>query len=861
VEPSESKSFSRGTTIGRYVVLEILGRGGMGVVYAAYDPQIDRKVAVKVLHAHMMSSEMRARFLREAQALGRLTHPNVVTVHDTGTFDGNVFMTMEYVHGRTLRAWLGSETRSWRESLAVLMDAGRGLAAAHGEGIVHRDFKPDNVLIAEDGRVVVTDFGLARAEPTASGAVVVRSARKSEESERWGSGLEPVTGHGNVVGTLGYISPEQARGEACDARSDQFSFFATLYFALYGEPPLRESSLDAYLRTIEGEAIDPPAGKGIPPWLRRAIKRGLSRRGVDRYPGMASALAALDRDPRAVVGRASVVAAIALASAAALWNFARHERTALDACDDGDPLVAGTWNDGARENIRHAFVATNAADAEGTFARVAHELDDYARRWKGAHHETCEATRVRHAASEEEMHLRFACLERRRTELGALVGLFERADAQIVDKALEASYGLIPPVSCSESGAKSLVALPTDPAEREHVISARRALAEADSLAAAGKLKESLASAQTALAEAQAAHHRGTEAEVLLHTGQVKEASGMYDAAMAPYTRAIAAAEAAGDDATIAQAAARIALIEGGRLSDPEEAARWLDIAYAALTRLGPNEGVEAMVLSAHAPLPAAEGYPEQSIPLFERLLPISVRIYGPDHPNTARTLNNLGYAEGLLGRHAEALEAHKQAASIIERAVGPNAPSFAVAILGVGASLIGLGRYEEAEEALERAAALAGNADPASIWVGWALERHGLAALRTGDTARALADVKRGLEIAEKRGAPGTKLVPGLLTVQGLALTAGGDATRGQASCERALALSEAREPLLPERVYEWDALTCVGEALLARGRADEAIPFLERSVLLTRRVHAADFARAQAALTRARATTKPGP
>ena len=288
--------------------------------------------------------------------------------------------------------------------------------------------------------------------------------------------------------------------------------------------------------------------------------------------------------------------------------------------------------------MKSAFEAAGAADAEGAFARVAHELDDYARRWKGAHHDTCEATRVRHAASEEEMHLRFACLERRRTELGALVGLFERADAQIVGKALEASYDLIPPVSCSESGAKSLVALPTDPAEREHVISARRALAEADSLSAAGKLKESLASAQTALAEAQAAHHRGTEAEVLLHTGQVQEASGVYEAAIAPYARAIAAAEAAGTDGTLAQAAARIAFIDGDKLVDPEEAAR-LDIAYAALTRLGPNEGVEAMVLSAHAPLPTAAGHPEASLIALQRLMPISVRIYGVDHPNTARTL------------------------------------------------------------------------------------------------------------------------------------------------------------------------------------------------------------------------------
>jgi eukaryotic-like serine/threonine-protein kinase len=430
-----------------------------------------------------------------------------------------------------------------------------------------------------------------------------------------------------------------------------------------------------------------------------------------------------------------------------------------------------------------------------------------------------------------------------------------------VTKSLEASYGLIPPASCSEAGAKSLSALPTDPAEREHVMNARRALAEADSLSAAGKLRESLASARTALSEAQAAHHRQPEAEELLHTGQVQEASGTYEAAIGPYARAVAAAEAAGDDGTLAEAAARIAFIDGDKLVEPEEAERWLNIAYAALSRLGPNEGVEAMVLAAHAPLPTAAGHPEEALPLFERLMPISVRIYGDEHPNTARTLNNLGYAEQMLGRHAEALEAHQRAATIMEHAMGPSAPMLAFMYANVGSSLVGLGRYKEAEDALLRAIAVASNADPASFWVGWALQYHGLAALRAGDPIRALADVESGLEIAEKRGAPAAKLLPGLLTVQGLALTATGSAERSEAVCKRALAASEARAPLAPDRVYEWDALTCYGEALLARGRADDAVTPLERSVALTRRVRPGELAHAEESLARALTAAKRGP
>jgi tetratricopeptide (TPR) repeat protein len=186
---------------------------------------------------------------------------------------------------------------------------------------------------------------------------------------------------------------------------------------------------------------------------------------------------------------------------------------------------------------------------------------------------------------------------------------------------------------------------------------------------------------------------------------------------------------------------------------------------------------------------------------------------------------------------------------------MGPGAPMLAVAYANIGSSLIGLGRYEEAEDALERGAALAGNADPASFWVGWAMQYHALAALRAGDAARALADVGRGLAIAERRGAPGAKLLPGLLTVRGLALTATGDPTGGQASCDKAVALIEAHGPLTADRVYEWDALTCSAEALLARGRASDAVALLERSVALTRRVRPAELARAEGALARATA------
>src|SRR5450432_4380055 len=159
-------TLARGATIGRYVVLGLVGRGGMGEVYAAYDPELDRKVAVKLLRVKpgngVSLAEGRQRTLREAQAIARLSHPNVVIVFDVGTFEDQVFIAMEFVDGNTVTYWLQSQLRSWQDILKVFMAAGRGLTAAHDKGLVHRDFKPDNVMVGRDGQVRVMDFGLAR---------------------------------------------------------------------------------------------------------------------------------------------------------------------------------------------------------------------------------------------------------------------------------------------------------------------------------------------------------------------------------------------------------------------------------------------------------------------------------------------------------------------------------------------------------------------------------------------------------------------------------------------------------------------------------------------------------------------------
>jgi serine/threonine protein kinase len=274
----------KGTVIGRYVVLARLGAGAMGVVLAAYDPELDRKVALKLLRPRGGDAgAARARLQREAQALAKLNHSNVVAVHDVGVHAGHVFVAMEFVDGQTLGAWTQSAPRSWRDVVGVFEAAGRGLAAAHASGLVHRDFKPDNVMIGKDGRVRVMDFGLARATEGA-----VEPARAGDlPADKSDILATPLTQTGAMMGTPAYMAPEQFGGLEVTTRSDQFGFCVALFEALYGERPFGGETLGALaFNATEGNVRDVGRTRDVPMWLRRVVLRGLSPRPEDRFPDM-----------------------------------------------------------------------------------------------------------------------------------------------------------------------------------------------------------------------------------------------------------------------------------------------------------------------------------------------------------------------------------------------------------------------------------------------------------------------------------------------------------------------------------------------------------------------------------------------
>jgi serine/threonine protein kinase len=298
-----------GDRVGRYLVLSTLGSGGMGHVFAAYDPQLDRKIALKVLRANLGANakEARARLKREAQAIAQLNHPNVVGVYDVGTTGENddVYIAMEFVEGDTLTTWLKRWPRTWREILEVFHQAARGLMAAHSVGLLHRDFKPDNVLVGSDGRVRVTDFGLAR------------SLFGIDDSGRGPTEVVPrpdgtplqvdLTATGTVLGTPRYMPPEQLMGPNIDARSDQFSFCVALYEALFTRHPLEASTSVAMLEKGT-PALPPPEGTRVPSSVQKAVMRGLAKERSQRWPTMAALVTELTPPVQHARGRMIAVA-------------------------------------------------------------------------------------------------------------------------------------------------------------------------------------------------------------------------------------------------------------------------------------------------------------------------------------------------------------------------------------------------------------------------------------------------------------------------------------------------------------------------------------------------------------------------
>ena len=370
-------------TIGRFKVLERLGAGGMGVVYAAYDDALDRKVAIKLVRQDRTEGPAaRERLRREARAAAQLSHPNVVGVFEVGEHEGRVFVAMEFVRGLTLRQWLAAEERGWREIRDAFVQAAQGLAAAHASGTVHRDFKPDNAMIDDDGRVRVLDFGLA----SAAGDEPVPRKEAQDDNAR----EERLTLTGELLGTPSYMAPEQRRGDGVDARSDQYSLCASLWEALYGRPPFvtENGTLDI---GAAGEGRLPDASASVPPFVDEALRRGLSADPDDRFPSVDALARALAADPARRRRRIALGVVVGLAVASAAIGGYLRARPRGDACAPAAQRLSGLWDDSRRVATRRALVASDPALTLQAWTQTVDTVDRYVAEWSEVYDETCGA--------------------------------------------------------------------------------------------------------------------------------------------------------------------------------------------------------------------------------------------------------------------------------------------------------------------------------------------------------------------------------------------------------------------------------------------------------------------------------------
>ena len=795
-----------GSHLGRYQILGPLGEGGMGVVYRARDAELGRDVAVKLVTTSASSSDTLAtRLMREAQALAQLSHPNVVAVYDVGRVDGGVFLAMELVHGETGDAWIKRKP-GWREVLAVFRDAGRGLAAAHQVGLVHRDFKPANLILGSDGRVRVLDFGLARTAQaggdsgeqdaelislgdeasTWSGEtrdVGSRASRDvssrespamalaSEASKDAGKELSkdpmssserrlletPLTQVGAIVGTPPYMAPEQHLGGTSDARTDQFSFCVAFYQALYGERPFDGANYaELSSNIIKGKVKPAPAGSAVPAWLRAVVLRGLSVMPDRRYPTMDAILAAMADDPalrrRRYAGVAAVGLLVGIAGVASWRNL--H---APSPCTGADRQLAGVWNDARKQTVRAAFDKTGASFAADAFTAVAAALDGYGARWVAMNSEACEATRVRGAQSAELLDLRMQCLSRRLDDVRAEVEVFAGADNEVVTRAPEMARSLPSLAECADAEAlRAPVRPPADAAMRKRVDAARKSLSTIHAMWQAGRYAPAQQLMTPLLDEAHAIAYRPLEGEVLLQEGRIADSAGDYPRAKSAYGDAAVAAEAGRDDETAAQAECGLVWVVGERLGKYADAHELARAAQAKIDRLGRGELLQALLDGHVATLFEEEGKYKDADARATRVLATREKVLGPDDYSVGEALGDLGDIKVQLGGYDEAIGLYRRALKIMANTVGGAHPKTGSLHVNLGAALRSAGHLDEAvaeyKRALEIIERSLGRDHPMVATVDI---NYGAVLLEEGHEGDAEAQFKRALEIWTKNLGP----------------------------------------------------------------------------------------------------------
>ncbi len=859
---------ARQTKIGRFAILNHLGEGGMGVVYAAYDDKLDRKVAVKVLRGEATQTDEtgRARLLREAQAMARLSHPNIVTVHEVGEHEGSVFVAMEFVRGKSLDAWLedadtrdaserarddddddddaqGEDERDargrarakpahpWREVLQVFRQAGRGLLAAHEAGIVHRDFKPHNALLGDDGTVKVLDFGLARGVAHAGTEELVATPLTGREPVRLLDAA--LTRTGAIMGTPAYMSPEQHLGIPATAASDQFSFCVALYEALYGQLPFACTTLAELIKSVtDGKVREQPAGAAVPSWVRRILLRGLASDIDERFPSMRELLAALERDPSAQRRRWLTAAGLVVATAGGSVGVMKLQAAPppVDTrCQGVDGELAGIWDDDRRAAARASVLATGVAHAAGTWSNVQDRLDRYATGWIDASVDACEDHRDARQ-SDAVFDLRAACLSSRKASLDALAGVLTKADGGAVDRAVEAAAQLPRLDRCDDLEAlQRAVPLPEDPVAARLVKEQRDRLARARMLEVTGKYAEAGELAAASLKLGEQLRYEPLIAEASLRAGSSWMHAAEPAKADAALTRALWTGLAAGRDEVAAEAVSKHIFVTAGMFSRPKDALALAPLAETLVRRVDARDTRLDWLYHNNLALARlnAGAYEDAQLE-FDRAIELAREHLADDPTALLTSLNGLALVEGNRGRPGAMARIIREAIEHAERALGPQHPKIGELHFNLGYALRLQGQYEPARAALALAREVAEREfDTRSLFVAVVHNELARVLLLRREFAAAREHVARGVELVGDQPSEARRHL----------LAARGDARVGLGERDEGLADLVASEALAvqlfgersPERV---ESLRWLAAARLRVGQHEAAVADVQRAL-----------------------------
>lgn len=711
--------------ISRFEVQRVLGSGGMGVVYAAIDPKLERMVALKLLSSDRHLDERhREQLAREARSLAKLSHPNVVTVHEVGEHDGSIFIVMEHVDGVPLQQWMRDQTPSLSEVLHVYIQAAEGLSAAHDAGIVHRDFKPSNVLIGKDGRVRVADFGLAKLG-------IVPPDRAPGESAS-GNSQGDLT-RSTVLGTPAYMSPEQTVGEIADAKSDQFSLCVALWEAVFGVRPWEPAQLREMAQASGGVIPSPTTRRGGPRWLRRTLARGMSARADARWPSVSALQSALKfgmRRPRRI---RLALGAVSIAGMSILSVRALEAR-----CEDPAAALGATWNDERRTALeRH--VRSTAPFATSAVPALESRIEGYASTWTRARVDTCEATYERREQSDEQFDRSVTCLERARRALASTVDVLVGGSPETIARADRLLNELPAIGDCRDPRLLRDGPTPPPAAIAAEIADVHESIDRASALVVAGEVEEALSLATSGYERALGLGDPATAAEAECAIGQALAAKGDIAGARKRLFAAASGALAARANHVAVDAWHRLVLLAAVDLEAPEEAREWLTLAQSAMALTGESALREAEHLNYEGTVLSAKGDLEAAVELHRRAASMVKDVIGADdmrpvemerlagnalfrlgrleeardiysdlearvvarlgsrHPEYARINHNLALIAEAGGSVTEARRRFNAALSIITAALGPRSLRAAPTLTGLARLLLGEGETDEA--------------------------------------------------------------------------------------------------------------------------------------------------------------------